>query len=124
MWLWVTNSYSQARLCGSLQANYSAAELKVLGSDPFASGEALNGGGTPILCDTGSGLDFKLAAYQDQAAKENYSHDQKVGEKRYSHRDFLQNKLFWEIMAERDQTICVPRHMRVKNLHAEKMNFV
>jgi hypothetical protein len=50
----VTNSY---RLCGSLQANYSAEELRVLGSDPFASGEALNGGGTPILCDTGSGLD-------------------------------------------------------------------
>ena len=25
---------------------------------------------------------------------------------------------------ERDQTICVPRHMGVKNLHAEKMNFV
>ncbi len=53
--------------------------------DPFASGWALKGGGTPILCDTGSDFELKLAAHQNQTRNKNNSHDQEVGKKGHSH---------------------------------------
>jgi hypothetical protein len=48
---------------------YSTAEFTVLAGDPFASGWALKGGGTPILCDTGSDFDSSWLLTKTKPAK-------------------------------------------------------